>query len=406
MKYTFDKKIAENLRRTINSNNYFVMKHFADYTQLNQKEKKNLWSKICSCMDWIDVSLSGLQSKPNFSRKHHNKGALEFAHFILTVDILTEAINNIWNTFSLADEIKSSPLKKDSSVFEGDIFGKKVSDEVYFKHIRAFFGMHAVNGNEISLEVDGEYIRARFFSSWSTSLDGENFSISLYSNNREIERRYGGQLKITVEKILQYAHTRYMSLIELTSLLENFYIITKKYTIENNQISLSNNLSTLEKIKALRTFSKETIYLKDYYSQHIDWYIKMLQIDLEKFEQKDKSRISNYLKELELKVIPAYQCSLNTMDDTPSKDIELILPDFLFQSDYMYEYSKILNFCEYEIGDLDDISYESAKLAKGFSLSILIEDEELPQYCLNLTKEELYLLIQARAFEMNRKYFN
>lgn len=398
MKNKFDKNVISDFRRTVNGSNYFVMHHFSEYVTISDHEKKNLWSKICSCMDWIEVAISGLQEYPKFNINDINKGSLEFTQFILTIDMISEAIKNLWTTFSLAEDIKQYPLKSNKSIFEGTIWNKSVDDDVYFKHLRAFFGLHSVNGNEVQLPINGKKIKVRFFSSWSTSRDGKEFSLSMYSNNKDAEKKYGGQLKITVDKLISYAYKQYHTLVELSLEIENFHTKTLNDSVVKNQISLTDNLTPLEKMLALKEFSLQTVYLKEYYMQDIDWYIKILQVDQNIYTDKDRQLIQIFLKELEMKVIPAYKKALNSMTPEESRDIELISIDPKNIFKFHYDYSKVLVFCEYSSHDFSHDSYESAKLSKDFSLNMLIRNNELPEYANKLSKEELYLLIHAKAF--------
>ncbi len=399
MQNKFDKIIIRDFRKTVTGNNSFVRHHFTEYPQLKDNNKKNLWSKICACMDWIDVSITGLQEYPSFNTKDINKGALEFAQFILTIDMVSEAIKNLWMTFSLAEDINNYPFKDDKKIFNGVIWGKSVDDDTYFKHLRAFFGMHSVNGNEVNVPIDGEQIKVRFFSSWSTSRDGENFSLTIYSNNKQAEKKYGGILLIKVEELLSYASMRYQSLSELSKEIKLFYSKTIANIRSENQISLCKESSALEKMIALKEFAAKTIYFKDYYSQYIDWYIKILQVSLDKYSSEDKQIIKSFLKVLENKIIPAYQKALNDFVYTESPDIELISINPKNYHKYIYEYTKVLTFLEYLPNDLELDSYISAKHSKEISLNYLIEENELPAYSKKLSNEELYLLIHAKAYD-------
>ncbi|EAC8324800.1 hypothetical protein IT82_02935 [Listeria monocytogenes] len=403
MKNKFDKKIIHNLRCTINSNNNFVMNHFSEYIILPSKEKKNLWNKLCSCMDWIEVAISGLQQQPNFDTKNLNKGSLEFAQFILTIDMLSEAVKNLWLTFSLSEDIKNYPLKNSRKVFEDSVWNNIVDDDIYFKHLRTFFGFHSVNGNEVEVQLHDQKEKVRFFSSWSTSRDGKEFRLYLYSNNHEAQSTYGGQLKISVEKLINYAYNQYHTLIELSLEIENFYKKTMHKLASKGQILLKKNSTPLEKMLALKEYSLQTIYLKDYYKQDIDWYIKFLQADLSIFTEKDRHQISAFLDTLEKKVIPAYKQSLETMSSDSSEDIELISISSENITEFQYHYSKVFDFCEYSIPEINPENYEHAKISNDISLDFLIKNKELPEYAVNLSKEQLYLFIHAKAFHESKK---
>ncbi|HAK1274666.1 TPA: hypothetical protein H1128_001868 [Listeria monocytogenes] len=313
--------------------------------------------------------------------------------------MLTEAIRNLWLTFS-STNIEEFPLKNKRNVFNGNTWGKPVNDDIYFKHIRAFFAMHSVNGNEVSINIDGKKIKVRFFSSWSTKFSEHEFRLRLYSNNNEAERQYG-LLKISIQELLEYAYNYYSTLIKLNSEIEEFYISVIEESISKNQISLNENLSPLEKMLRLKKFSEETTYMREYYTQDIDWYIKMLYINQNKFNIKDKEIIQKFLSELEKKVIPAYTNALNSIQAKNSKDIELISISPKNELIYTYEYSKILEYCEYSSEDTNNTRLEGSSGIKDICLSILIENKELPEYATSLSNEELYLLIHAKAFHDN-----
>ncbi|MFG5456467.1 hypothetical protein ACFJX0_14065, partial [Enterococcus faecalis] len=91
----------------------------------------------------------------------------------------------------------------------------------------------------------------------------------------------------------------YQSLSELSKEIKLFYSKTIDNIRSENQISLCKESSALEKIISLKEFAAKTIYFKDYYSQYIDWYIKILQVSLDKYSSEDKQIIKSFLKVLE-----------------------------------------------------------------------------------------------------------
>ncbi|EJF6553943.1 hypothetical protein M8078_003010, partial [Listeria monocytogenes] len=105
--------------------------------------------------------------------------------------------------------------------------------------------------------------------------------------------------------------------------------------------------------------------------------------------------------ELEKKVIPAYTNALNSIQAESSEDIELISINPKNELIYNYEYSKILEYCEYSSEDTNNTRLEGSSGIKDIYLSMLIENKELPEYATSLSNEELYLLIHAKAFHDN-----
>lgn len=394
MKSVFDKNISNEFRNTINGNHSFVRNNFTDFVGDNNEEKKNLWSKICSCMDWIDVSISGLQDFPMFDKEFQLKRSLEFTQFILTIDMLTEAIKNLWTTFYLGG-IKNSSLVTKNEIFKGTVWGESVSDDVYFKHVRAFFGMHSVNGNEVSLYIDGKKVKARFFSSWSFGRDEKEFEVFLYSNNKEAEKIYGGSLKVEVQELVDYASERYYTLIELSNEIDKLYIKKRKEKIKNNKIILDENSTPLQKLRYLRNSARNDNLLKEYHSEEIEWYIKMLEVEDNVFDKEGKEIIKKYREYIEKNVINCYHNALSNMNLDYQEDIAMIRVN---SNEFGYEYTKVLNFCEYSSDDFEYNIFEELKMLKENCLNILIEEKELPKYSAKLKQEELYLLIHAEAY--------
>ena len=61
------------------------------------------------------------------------------------------------------------------------VFKKSISDDQYFTHIRAAFGVHPVNLDS----HDGVISDKKYFASWSSGHGRGDFSVYLYSNDPE-----------------------------------------------------------------------------------------------------------------------------------------------------------------------------------------------------------------------------
>lgn len=171
---------------------------FCTYRDVNGKDHHGI---ICSAMDWIEVVINGI-SVENLLQKDPDASSINVISFISCVDILWEAIQQLYRVFY--NEI---PLREDTSVFH-----KNVSDNEYFKKIRACFAAHPVNLHQI---YEDDKKGERWFASWSEeAFSAKGFGVNLYSNISGKEIR---NLKICFNDLLRFAEKRYEL---LTNLIE------------------------------------------------------------------------------------------------------------------------------------------------------------------------------------------
>ncbi|MEI4828660.1 hypothetical protein WAX78_04245 [Bacillus sp. FJAT-53711] len=219
-----DPKIIYDFRRKVHEQNEFVRLYFVDYKAKNNIEGKDIWSKICSCLDWLTVSVEGIE-KPE-KNSNMNLVSLKFTHFLVTIDMVVEAVNHLWLAIGQATNVKQ-PYIDDQSIFNAREFNRNNTDEKYFKEIRSWFGVHAVNGNEV--ELKGFSKGVRFFSSWSSNrFNEEEFYIRLYSNNGRAEEKYGGTKKVKVDDLMKFVVLRYNTLTKLMDEIDCLYFKEKK----------------------------------------------------------------------------------------------------------------------------------------------------------------------------------
>ena len=55
-------EIIHTFRNKVHEHNDFIRLYFVDYKPKNNIEGKDIWSKICSCMDWLTVAVEGILS--------------------------------------------------------------------------------------------------------------------------------------------------------------------------------------------------------------------------------------------------------------------------------------------------------------------------------------------------------
>lgn len=194
MNIELEQSLIDELRSKVSCKNYLIAKKFI------ANEGKNKWNIICSAMDWIDVTTKGLpyitlNDEPKQLNSHQE--TLKLMQVIVSVDILAESMFQLFRVFDL-----EYPLNKDNAIFKQT----KISDDLYFKHIRAVFGTHPVN----LTSVDGikDPLGKRFYASW-TSRDfttSNTYQAVLYSNDPNTQDQV---FTININDILQYANSRY-----------------------------------------------------------------------------------------------------------------------------------------------------------------------------------------------------
>lgn len=372
-----DPELSRKFRDKVHDHNEFVRLYFVDFNG------KDIWSKICSCMDWLDVAVDGLELPVQHSNM--NVTSLSFTHFIVTLDMIFESIKNMWISFQQAINVKY-PYENDFSIFNANEFGKSFSDEEYFKKIRAWFGVHAVNGN--IEDIEGYPKNVRFFTSWSNSFNQNEFSLQLYSNNSQAERQYGGIKKINVNSLLEFTSLRYNTLYDLMDVIDDLYFREKR-RLQQTKVLLDTDNTYLQQIQQLYKQAQERKLTSEYYEFEVERYIYFLKCDLDEFSNKDKKLVSEYLNELK-EIIPVYKRIVQNVDSEEVSVFNFLRIRSQIFADNNYDFSKVLEYAEHE--DCPAVgNYGTYKI----SMKILIEKEILPSYSLYLSGKALSLLIHA-----------
>jgi len=169
---------------------------------------RNLWNVTCSAMDWISVVVEGLphvELNPKGLGPDHRQ-TLNLMQYILGIDNMLESIRQLYRVLYRQD---TYPLSNDKSVFQQS----KISDDTYFKHIRAVFATHPVNLHSI----DGvrQDTNEKFFASWAALGIGRDndYTVFLYSSNPEKDEAI--QFGVSIPKVNSYAEARYALLYQL-----------------------------------------------------------------------------------------------------------------------------------------------------------------------------------------------
>lgn len=168
-----NRELISKFKERIHKDNFVLNK----YRNINGK---NLWSCICSCVDWISVAVTYLSENqtPQFT-VNDDLTSVNVYTYISCVDMIYEAINQLHRVFI---DVTSVPYNGIKDIFTDEHSCK--DDNSYFKLIRACFGAHPVNLHDFFSNGKKE----RRFASWS----GEAFSkgdygVILYSNEPDVD---------------------------------------------------------------------------------------------------------------------------------------------------------------------------------------------------------------------------
>lgn len=199
-----DYSLIEDFRDVVNEG------EFAYHYFIN-KDGKNQFSPMCSCMDWISVSIRYIKHFPAFSDDIDVK-AMQFYSLISSIDIVVEAITQLHRIImNEGKKLQKWPFKGSSYIFTDKVkYLSNKDDDGYFGEIRSIFGAHPTN-----LRNDnGEGL----FASWPHPhpFNMNDFTVSIYSNRPGNDDVIFG---IKIDEVLQYLNERYLYIAELKNVL-------------------------------------------------------------------------------------------------------------------------------------------------------------------------------------------
>ena len=186
-----DKEIIKRFRDEVNAQD-LVLQMYRNYAG------KNYWNIICSAMDWIDVVVEMIDIK-NVSKKNDNDSSIKVMTFIMCIDVMWEAVQQLHRIFF---DTSTIPFADNTEVFCHKLF--QASDNDYFKTIRACFAAHPINLND---HFTGNKQKERRYASWSGGgFSSGDFSVMLYSNQPDKDALF---LDIYFDELLKFAEQRY-----------------------------------------------------------------------------------------------------------------------------------------------------------------------------------------------------
>lgn len=367
MENKFDLNIIENFRKKL-------LMH--DYVNITYIKGNNIWNKVFSCVDWIEFSINDLKylKKLNIDRR-----GMYFFHYLQSIDCLIDAIKQLWLAFENLDidnnDIKY-PYNKSRKIFqEKDMHNKDISDDIYFKKVRAVYGVHATNGNAFNYE---EEKNVRMFSSFP-NVDDNVVKFFTYYNNDKIESKLKRQMDVDMLKIEAFGIERYNS---INSLLDKIILLYLKYYKNVGKINIDKNIDNVTKLSNLRSYAKKK-YLEYSYKNELNNFAMFLNINLDHYHDSDRKMINDYINKCIDEVFPKYQKFLNEYPNSDDINLDILNLD-KYPRKIKYYYDQILLNKKY------------------YYLKKLISKNELPDYIMNVSDEEKILFINANCWYKNK----
>lgn len=361
--YTLDNSLLEEFQEVIHAHDDFLINRYRDY------KGKNLWSLICSSKDWLQVSVGGL---PFINLKHINEDArsLNLIQLIMAFDIVVQAIEQLYRVFE-----RKHPLNDDHSIFR-----RPVTDNVYFKQIRACFAAHPVNLDSSDGEKDGK----KYFASWSTNRgDCNSYETYLYSNSPEESAiRFSFQLV----DIYEYVFKRYTLLADIIKIIETEQ---RQFAEELRLREIKRDEDPIKQLYILLEENKIRFCEGSGYHYEIESLIALYSAP-RSFPNEEIAFYNHYLNSLLVVIEDIYQNLQSAKyDELPSA--QLLRPHSHCFNDVSYDIGKLFEY-------INNPSYYSSLL--DHHLKRLVNVGLLPNFARSdMDKRDLQLLLLAGMVE-------
>ena len=358
-----ERDLIRRFRDKINDNHHFVLHK---YRNMNGK---NLWNVICSAMDWIEVAVEGIPYI-QLGNKNENVASLNLMQLICAMDLVTESTRQLYRVFELP-----YPYHNDHC-----IFGNEKTDDTYFKHVRAMFGVHPVN-------LTGENDE-RYYASWSTPKLEADFSVFVYSNQPDKESQIHS---IFIKDLFEYTIKRYSLLNDLIEHVEHDY--------QTHLINWKGNLilgysATLDQIDILLHENEQRFGIGEAYWFQLEELKKLFEIDDTVYDVRHRVTVLAYKDELKI-VLNEIQHNLQYMNIEELKNYEIL---YSFESiPFSYNKEKLLTYLR------DPDSDFNARILADYALRAMVQMGVFPKEALDYERDELLLYLSAWQWDQNKR---
>lgn len=357
-------ELAYRFREKANENMFLMAK----YSDTNGKD---LWGCICSAMDWIDVGVQYIE-KFQPSGRHGLHNCIEIFSFITAIDITYEAIISLFWVLQKNGENDMrgrTPFYKSKGCFSATT-DSSVTDDRFFKEIRACCGAHPTNLNTL-ISDDKSEEQQRRYASWTYIENNKSFNITLYPENITGKTI---TVKISYAELIEYFEQRFEYLNTLIKRIDELYAEFRKEKA-NELIPKSDN--PVEQLKFLKAANEKRLN-NEYYNGIIDQLNSFFHTNFE--NKKNDDIIRDYRDKL-LCGIKILHHNIQYLDYQDMMLDKLLYPPTLHVKCFGYEFAALS-------GQVLSGTY------KPFNLSVLTEPlKEIVCFDNVHTKEEVYWLI-------------
>lgn len=246
-----DTTLHQKLRDRVNSSAFLC-------PQYCNIDDRNRWNCICSAMDWIDVGMSSIDDAlTEFRQANALQKSMKFFYYVVCIDVVWEAIKQLHRVFI---NRRTIPFQDTHRWFANNQFNQ--DDNTYFKTIRACFGAHSVNLQDIPGHK-------QMFASWSYSFNSkDSISIILYTNMPDQKDVH---LSVDIAQLHNFFKERYeyiQKIIETIDAIDDNYYDTFRQTpikacddpVEQISVLMEENKKRLEsedielRLKEIKSF--------------------------------------------------------------------------------------------------------------------------------------------------------
>ena len=360
-----DSKLINSFRDKVNESGWVL--HL--YNRISEVDK---WSIICSAMDWINVSIDGIDLN-KINRDNGLEASRQLILFVSCIDILFESVSQLHRVIFDTSE---RPFSDKDDIFQNKLFS--APDNKYFKTIRACFAAHPV---DLEDPFTGGKKEKRY-ASWSGNFFGKgDFSVFLYSYEKNIPFI---EMGISLRELMEFAFRFYTHL--ETIILEIDKQIHEHIEACRN-IVIPKTDDPIDQINILYSELEKRLD-NNYYRSELDSIIMLLEAPIS--NEKNKHVVEQYRKKL-LSVIDEIY---NNIQQMTYSDL-FSLNDLEMRPPYNYDYIK---FCEHVHGGGNSLFSEKS-VVELFSKDLKGLVDFSDYYDCN----ELYMLIKAGLY---MKYIN